>query len=314
MLQTYELMHKVIEWWDCAGKEAREQFLQEVTSRKCTPCWMEPYHSANKKPDLTYTVDFRNDYSKLGNKLVYIYSSENGIPYYVGMGGMDRPINIISRSEKFKEQFSKCNYSKVYIIATRLHEGYADEVETLCIQYLLRKGWKLVNVKKMDTTEDVFQMLVEDYPTVVSKLDKFNKDCLSEVLNNQSRFNECIVRNSNKDQRYRSKNIWEIDGKIKTATVWCKEYGCSVSQALQRIVTFGCTPKEALTFPKKTNWSYRTCEAFWENQGLIPGTDTTSRVISLNSGGKSWVDLNALLSDDESPVEPPKKSKRIKLR
>lgn len=112
----------------------------------------------------------------------------------------------------------------------------------------------------------------------------------------KTRINENIILNSNRDNRYRSQNIWEIDGVIKSATKWCKEYDEQPSFVLSRIVNHRCTPKEALTFPKKKNWKYNTVEELWESKGLIPGTDTTSRVISINYLGHRWIDTDTVYS------------------
>lgn len=294
--QSPELCWDLISWWRCAGDEAKNRLVEELTKHTESTILNQPYSAINKKPDMTYTVSFENDWYRLGDKLVYIYTTDEGVPFYVGMGDIYRPVNISSRSQAFLDEFQKHSYCKVYIIATNLQDTYAKDIETLCILFLINQNWKLTNVRKTQLFKDNYQVLLDDYPSIVEVLKKFNRACISKVLNEPSRYDKDIVKKS--QRRCNSQNIWEIDGDIKSAREWCAIYNEAVPMVLRRIVQNGCTPKEALTFPKfKNNSTYKSCLDFWKAHGLIPGTDITSRVVIMNYRGDKQVDLDALLSE-----------------
>lgn len=147
---------------------------------------------------MTYSVSFKNDWYRLGDKVVYIYVTDEGIPFYVGMGDRYRPVNIYSRSQRFYDEFQKHSYCKVYIIATDIHNTYAKDVETLCIWYLINHNWKVTNIQKIQFSEDKYQVLLDDYSNITEALEKFNNACISTVLAETNQYDNDIVKNHKK--------------------------------------------------------------------------------------------------------------------
>lgn len=77
------------------------------------------------------------------------------------------------------------------------------------------------------------------------------------------------------------KHYWEIDGVVKPAKDWCEIYGACMTSTMQRMKSFGMTPKEAMSFPPLPRTARKGCTAiaYWNSVGCYPGTDKTSFVV-----------------------------------
>lgn len=296
MKSADEFLWDVKLWWRCAGESVRKQFVEELMSE--SQVQVSPSSSNLKTPDMTYMVSFENDWHRLGDRFVYVYTTDANVPFYVGMGDKYRPTNLASRSENFQSEFVKHPYCKVYIIAANVLKKYAGEIETLCIRWLLDQGWPLTNVLKTTVSDDSYQELLYNYPNVVETLEKFHSSCLQKMVDETPNAFENVIMKPDELRRSNpSQNLWKINGVIKPSSEWCKEYNQQVSTALRRIMQDGCTPYEALTFPKMKNKTYKTRKEYWKSLGLIPGSDTTSQVISICYAGTRFVDVDALLRE-----------------
>lgn len=288
-MEYSKLVWEVKDWWRCAGDSARNVFLNEL-SNTSAPSPSPAYETKTKKVDYSFCTDFSNDAWRLGDKIVYIYAKPNGMPFYVGMGNAYRPVNIYSRSDDFMKEFTKTDKVKVFIVAVHLNDLSAKDIETLCIWFMLDKNWVLCNHAKTTIDPTLLIELKEEFNEVTLKLNELNSYFLEHVLEDDFSGNTFLTQ-TGQDERYRSENIWEIDGETKTATEWCREYETSMSNALQRIVKFGLTPKEALTFPKMIfKPSTESALSWWKDRGHSPGSDTTSRVVSINYCGYKSID------------------------
>lgn len=290
MMEFDKLYWEMQQWWVCASDEARNNFIHKLNQER-SPSPSPVYETDNRQVDYSYCVDFSNDMYRLGKKIVYIYAKPNGIPFYVGMGDPYRPFNIYNRSDDFLSEFDKSQKAKVFIITVNASNSVASEIETLCIWLMIEKSWSLCNSAKTNIDYDSFGDLKEEYKEIVSLVNELNDYFLQNVLE-EGFTDEKFVTKTDKDERYKSKNVWEINGKVNYASYWCNKFGVSVSWVLQRIVKFGLTPNEAITFPKATDGKpyIQPMIEFWRGKGCFPGTDTTSRIVSINYCGFTNVD------------------------
>lgn len=271
--------------WRNVGEELRTELLKELNEI--------PLPYSPDELDLTFAVDYSNDYHLCGEKCVYICVSKDCEPFYVGQGNWDRPLNFASRSSSFKAQIESQDI-KIYLLAKKLTKGVSFDVETLCIYLAQLKGWRLkcnksktlssleiVKIKEKADCEiyNKFRKLCDDYPEIVANFDKFNTMLIRSIIDSSHSLNDekLLKTTALKKPRY---NCWEVDGDIDTATNWCKYYNRSYSLVINRMKK-GLTLKEALTFPLMPSSLSRNIKVlqYYSEQGLNPGTDMSARQV-----------------------------------
>lgn len=279
-------------WWDfkdCwsnVGEELRTELLKELNKVHL------PYYPDDKL-DASFAADYSNNYHSCGEKCVYICVSKDCEPFYVGQGNWDRPLNFANRSSTFKAQIESQD-TKIYLLAKNLTKEASPDAETLCIYLAQLKGWQLKcnKSKTLSSLEKVkikekadcdiynkFRKLCDDYPEIVTNFDKFNTMLIHSIIDSSHSLSDekLLKTTAIKKPRY---VCWEIDGKIDTATNWCRYYNRSYSVVSSRMKK-GLTLKEALTFPLMPPNLSRNIKVlqYYSEQGLNPGTDMSAQQV-----------------------------------
>lgn len=284
-----KLSWQITDWWSCASDKARNELIKLLNDR-CrhkpiiSRCW-----SDDPPADMRFCIDYSDDMYRVGDRCVYMWVTDDCVPFYVGYGYGNRAIEVHSRSKGFEKVFSKSEFCKVFIIANFVRPEIAQEIETLCIWRMVERGWDLKNDQKTMVDEDKYNDLKENYSNVFTKINELVSFLIKNMLGDGLPRDYKVISSDRRDKRYTSKNFWEIDGVVKSAKEWCKLYGQDAPFVVSRIAKYGMTPKEALTFPKfisnRTRYD-NDIVRFWEENGCYIGRDNTSRVISLYYLGK----------------------------
>ena len=166
-------------WYEQLGQEAREEFKK----------WIDTFSppKVRRSPDINYEFGngYCNDLYKAGSSLVYLYTDKNGVPFYVGKGDSFRAVSIYNRSDAFKEKLSEIGTCRIFAVAFDIMEKYALEVETLVINELINRGWRLTNRNKVCISQSELNKLRNEYPEVLTTLNSIQKTALDYLLGNE---------------------------------------------------------------------------------------------------------------------------------
>lgn len=168
-------------WYGCLGERGREEFQKWLSSISVA----RPDNDSNINYD--YCECYCDDIVQAGDKMVYVYTSELGIPFYVGYGSWSRPLDITTREQEFKEMIDG-KVCRIFGIVSNMRDDAALDVETLCIWELLRRGWKLCNKSKISIDEDKYKELREEYPIVLDNLNKMTSSAMTLLLEDIDEF------------------------------------------------------------------------------------------------------------------------------
>jgi len=287
-------------WWRGAGQDARRLIMDEL-NKIALPS------SEIDKCDTRFSADYSNNLYRCGHYCVYAWVSKNCRVVYIGYGSPDRAATIRGRNDSFRSQ-SDVEDMKVFILCSNVNEDDARNIETMCIWRAMLAGWSLTNKSKTLTqrqlielradrdnspTNECYRQLIDDYPEVAESYDKLNSYCLDMVLREDSElphdvhFKTTCPREKVKHIKY----MWTINGVTKPAKDWCQKYRVALSRANLLIDRYGCTPIEALTFPRLPKELCREGKdigEWWEEQGYRPGTDRTSHVTPREEWGDGY--------------------------
>lgn len=171
-------------YFDCLGEKGKEQFLEWLTKNS--------EHREKKHPDINYeySIDYSDDVFRTGRNIVYLYTSELGIPFYVGEGTTDRAVTIVSRNESFKEKLEEYGVCRIFAIANNISKSTALEIETLVINELLNRGWRLTNSRQTSVPKEKMSSLSEAYHCVLSAINEITKMGLTSLLEDRDCFDE----------------------------------------------------------------------------------------------------------------------------
>ena len=166
------------------GDEARTEFMNWITTIK------PRRRDRNKAINYNFGISYANDLFKAGEYLVYLYTDEHGIPFYVGKGREDRAINISNRSPAFKDNLTKGDSCRIFAIAYDMREDDALNVETLVINELLDRGWRLSNSQKVAIGQEKLSTLRDNYSGITDVLNKLTYNAIDYLLSDQNPFGD----------------------------------------------------------------------------------------------------------------------------
>ena len=166
-------------WYERLGSEAREEFKK----------WMDSFSPPRTYRSSSLNYDFGNSYCnnlfKAGEHLVYVYTDRNGIPFYVGKGDSSRAVSIYNRSDAFKERLSEAGSCRIFAVAFDIMDEYALEIETLLINELIGRGWRLTNRNKVCISQSELDELRRKYPEVLTALNSIQKNAIDYLLGDE---------------------------------------------------------------------------------------------------------------------------------
>ena len=151
------------------GEGGRTKFIKWLSEIKL------PHDSRSDAINYDFCTDYRNDVFKTGSSLVYIYANEFGIPFYVGK-------EDASRSDAFWEKLEDNGRDKIYAIACNIYDADALAIETLVINELSRRGWKLTNPIKAEISSEKYIDLTQSYPEVLNSINDVTRIGLESML------------------------------------------------------------------------------------------------------------------------------------
>lgn len=163
-------------WYETLGQEAREEFIKWLRNSK------EFSPRRSDCINYNYGTSYCNDLYRAGRSMVYLYTDKNGVPFYVGKGDEHRAISIYSRSDAFKERLGETDTCRIFGIVFDIMESDALEVETLCINELLNRGWRLTNRSKVCISQEELIKLRSTYPNVIDTLNSISSAALNYLL------------------------------------------------------------------------------------------------------------------------------------
>lgn len=175
---------KLGEYYSCLGEKGRADFLEWLTNRPL------PSDKHNSAINYDYCVDYRDDVYRAGGHLVYLYTDEKGVPFYVGKGYESRALDLRGRNDAFEEKFNNNGVNRVFAISSNISEKEALSVETLVINELLNRGWRLTNAHKISIDSEKHRSLSETHPKVLMTLNNITKVALSSLLDDVERFSD----------------------------------------------------------------------------------------------------------------------------
>lgn len=183
--QTYYYKNWDLEFYIRAlGDEARTEFMNWINS-------IEPRHRyRNNAINYDFGISYANNLFRVGEHMVYLYTDEHGIPFYVGKGGADRAVNIANRSAAFKDAITKGETCRIFAIVFDIMEEDALRVETLVINELLNRGWRLANSAKLSVGQDELGELRDSYPSVTNVLDRITSKAIDYLLADRDPFGD----------------------------------------------------------------------------------------------------------------------------
>lgn len=172
------------DYYSCLGEKGRAEFLRWLTGNNT--------YIERKHPDINYeySVDYKDDVYRAGRNLVYLYTNELGVPFYVGEGTPDRAVSISSRNDSFSEKLNEYGVCRVFAIAHNIGKTDSLEVETLVINELLNRGWRLTNLRQTSATSDKISTLSDSYPDVLETINNITKIGLTSLLDDTDCFGE----------------------------------------------------------------------------------------------------------------------------
>ena len=140
-----------VEFLRCAGTDAREKFLEEISRAKRTEL---PDLFDKVNVNYQYAVDWTYEANACGWKCVYAWVDGNGEIFYIGCGWHTRVYETTNRTQKFKDKISTGG-CKAYILLFYVGEETASDAETISIQYAQMMGHNLTNTMKMLSQEQL---------------------------------------------------------------------------------------------------------------------------------------------------------------
>ena len=163
-------------WYESLGQGAREEFTKWLgTLRDFKPI-------RSKSINYDFGISYCNDLFMAGRSMVYLYTDKNGVPFYVGKGDSSRAVSIYNRSDAFKEKLSESDTCRIFAVAFDVMEKYALEVETLVINELINRGWRLTNRSKVCISQSEMNKLRNDYPEVLDALNSISRTAIDFLL------------------------------------------------------------------------------------------------------------------------------------
>lgn len=183
-------------WFEDLGQEARDEFMKWIgTFRE-----FKPIRSTSINYD--FGTSYCNDLHRAGRTLVYLYTDKNGVPFYVGKGDASRAVSIYNRSDAFKEKLTESETCRIFAIAFDVMEKYALQVETLVINELADRGFRLTNRNKVCISQVELNTLRSEYPEVLSTINRISKTALEYLLGDEDNAfgNSVEVRVRNKSK------------------------------------------------------------------------------------------------------------------
>lgn len=300
-LPYWETKEIISSWWRNAGAEARKEMLKNLQKIRLPST--DVY-----KCDTRFATDRSNDLYSCGGYHVYAWVTKRCSIMYIGYGDSWRAANPQGRNEEFQKKF-ETNEIKSFVLCSNVNKDDAQQMETLCIWRAMVSGYQLTNKSKILSPQQIielraeregslayekYQTLMDAYPDVVEAFDKLKSYCLDMVLSEESVLEDDVHFKSRSRDSIRKyvKYVWTIDGVTKPAIDWCKKYNFALSRANQRIECYGCTPKEAITFPNLPRELYKKkpIDEWWHENGYVPGTDTTSYVTPREEWGEEYAE------------------------
>ena len=179
----YYRNYKLEEYVRSLGDEARAEFMKWMNSIK-------PSHWRSKCINYEFGVDYSNDLYRVGRYLVYLYTNEHGVPFYVGKGDSDRAVSISNRSSAFKDKLNESDTCRIFAIAFDVAEEDALEIETLAINELLNRGWRLVNSRKVAISKDKLGELRDTYSGITDVLNAITSNAIDYLLADRDPFGD----------------------------------------------------------------------------------------------------------------------------
>lgn len=179
-------------YYSCLGKEAREEFIKWLSEIR------ESYTHRSNSINYEYGTSYCNDLFRAGETMVYLYTNKKGVPFYVGKGSENRALSIYNRSDAFKEKLKETDSCRIFAIAFNVMENDALQIETLCINELIDRGWRLTNSNKVCISREKLDDLRGRYSEVIDTLNKIqsvNLDCLLDGIDYFNGIGEVVVSN-----------------------------------------------------------------------------------------------------------------------
>ena len=172
------------DYYASLGENGREQFLKWLSEISL------PSGKRNDAINYDYSTDYRDDVYRAGHCLVYLYTNELGIPFYVGKGTEDRALNISNRNESFKERFNENGTCRIFAIVSNMFDRDALDVEAMVINELLNRGWRLTNSNIPHISKEDYESLKSDYPNVLNSINDITRTGLYSLLDDRDNFGE----------------------------------------------------------------------------------------------------------------------------
>lgn len=180
-------------YFENLGNAGRDAFLGWLSSLR------QLNSNRNNSLNYDFCVTYENDLFRCGATLVYLYTSDKGIPFYVGKGTNDRATNIYNRPAAFMDKLNEYGTCRVFVIACNVRDEYALAIETLTLNELLDRGWRLTNTQKVAISKEDKKRLSEDYPEIIEVINKITSNAVSYLLDEQNAFGDSgRVRIANK--------------------------------------------------------------------------------------------------------------------
>lgn len=166
-------------WYENLGQGARDEFQRWIST------FDPPRLHRSKELNYEFGTSYSDDLFMAGQSLVYLYTDKNGVPFYVGKGDSNRAVSIYNRSDAFKEKLSEIGTCRIFAIVFDVMEKYALEVETLVINELCSRGWRLTNRNKVCVSQAELNKLRSEYPNVLDTLNKIQRTALDYLLSDE---------------------------------------------------------------------------------------------------------------------------------
>lgn len=172
------------EYFENLGEEARNEFKEWMNTFR----EYRPYRSDDINYD--FGTSYCNDLYRAGRTLVYLYTNKYGIPFYVGKGDANRAVSIYNRPDAFKDKLRETDTCRIFAIAFDMMNEPALEIETLVINELLNRGWRLTNQMKTVIGRDELEELRRKYPNVINTLNNITSKAIDYLLAESDPFGE----------------------------------------------------------------------------------------------------------------------------
>lgn len=171
-------------YYRCLGEKGRDVFLKWLTDEPL------PSDKRNEAINYEYSNDYRDDVYRAGDKIVYLYTNDAGIPFYVGKGSETRALDINSRNSAFVEKFNQNGVCRIFAIVSNISDCDSLDVETFVINELLDRGWRLTNSHKISIDTEKHRRLSEDYPEVLVSINNITRSAMNTLLDDIDYFGE----------------------------------------------------------------------------------------------------------------------------